>query len=73
MSVVSVSVRGLSGNLDLEVDEGSTIADVKAAAKTLGLDTEGLTIRTGGQTASDDQPVSDGQVLVTSPPAAKHG
>ena len=72
--MTSVSVRGLAGSANLEVADNATIADVVAAAKTLGLPLEGLSLRTGGQSVTDQsQPVEDGQVIVASPPAAKHG
>lgn len=73
MATVSVSFRTLSGNLDLDVDEDSTISQVKAAATTLGLNVQGLSLLSGGQRLSDDDTVSADQVIVGTPPEAKHG
>jgi hypothetical protein len=71
MSEVTVSVRGLSGEVTLQVPEGSTVADVREAAEIH----EGLSIRANGETVRDESstPVEDESILVTSAPAAKHG
>lgn len=71
MSSITVEVRGLTGQVTLEVPEGSTVADVREAAEI----NDGLSIRADGETVSDESShtVSDEDVLVTTPPAAKHG
>lgn len=70
-ATLSVSVRGLSGQFDLELPEGATVADAREAA---GINT-GLGLRADGQTVSDEgsTPLRDEQVLVATAPEAKHG
>lgn len=70
-NVLSVSVRGLSGQIDLELPEGATVADAREAA---GINA-GLSIRSDGETVSDEAatPLRAESVLVTVAPEAKHG
>lgn len=71
MSTLSVKVTGLSGSIELELPDGSTVADAREAA---GIN-DGMAIRADGHTVADEAstPLRDEQVLVTTPPAAKHG
>jgi hypothetical protein len=69
MSAITVQLRGLSGELSLELPEGATIGDVRSEA---GLSPD-VSLRADGQAASDDTPVRDEQVIVSTAPAAKHG
>ncbi len=68
---ITVEIRGLSGSQSITVGEGSTVADVRAAAQL----NDGLALRSNGETVANEAstPVEDGQLLVSAPPAAKHG
>jgi hypothetical protein len=68
---ITVELRGLSGTVSLQVPEGSTVADVREAADL----NDGLSIRSDGQTISDEAAttVRDEQILVSTAPGAKHG
>lgn len=68
---LTVNVSGLSGTFQIEAPEGATAADVRELA---GI-SDGLQLRADGSAVSDEDSyeVRDGQTLVTTPPAGKHG
>jgi hypothetical protein len=66
---ITVSVSGLGGRISVELPEGSTVADAREAAEI----NDGLQVRCAGRSVAEDAELSDGQQLVTAPPAAKHG
>ena len=69
---IVVEVRGLSGNVSLEVPAGSTVAEVRSMADEIN---EGAVIRIAGEAVTDEDAVvvQHGQTLIVAPPAAKHG
>jgi hypothetical protein len=69
MSSITVTVSGLGGRVDVDLPEGANVGDARNAAE---ID-PGLQVRTGGRPVGDQSELSDGQHLVTAPPAAKHG
>lgn len=73
MGVITVRLAGMTGAQDVqvEVDEGQT-ATVEQVREAANVPAE-LGIRSEGQSLSNDAPVRDEQVLVTSPPEAKQG
>lgn len=68
-----VQLRSLGGQVELEVPDNATVGDVRRAAQARGISTDGLSIRTGGQTAVDSRSVGENEVLVATPPKAKQG
>jgi hypothetical protein len=66
---ITVNVSGLGGRVSVELPEGATVADAREAAEI----NDGLQVRCAGRPVTDDDTLSDGQQLVTAPPAAKHG
>jgi len=66
---ITVSVSGLGGRISVELPEGSTVADAREAAEI----NDGLQVRCAGRPVAEDAELSNGQQLVTAPPAAKHG
>lgn len=69
MPSITVTVSGLAGQVNVDLPEGANVGDARNAAE---ID-PGLQVRTGGRPVTDDSELSDGQHLVTAPPAAKHG
>jgi len=69
MSNITVTVSGLGGRVSVVLPDGATVADAREAADVDG----GLQVRSAGRSVTDDAELSDGQHLVTAPPAAKHG
>lgn len=66
---MSIHIRGLNGEREVEYDANTTLGELREA----GVIAEGLVVRFNGEVASDSQEISDGDTLVTSAPAAKHG
>ncbi|HEV3071863.1 MAG TPA: hypothetical protein VGY76_10620 [Solirubrobacteraceae bacterium] len=66
---ITVNVSGLCGRVSVELPSGATVADAREAAEI----NDGLQVRCAGHPVPDDAELSDGQQLVTAPPAAKHG
>ncbi len=69
MGNITVNVSGLGGRVSVELPDGSTVADAREAA---GI-SDGLQVRCAGHPVGDGEGLSNGQQLVTAPPAAKHG
>ena len=69
MSNIKVTVSGLGGNVSVELPDGSTVRDAREAAEV----NDGLQVRCAGRPIGDGEELTDGQQLVTAPPAAKHG
>lgn len=66
---ITVTVSGLGGRVSVELPDGATVGDARDAAEV----SDGLQVRCAGHPVTDDAELSDGQHLVTAPPAAKHG
>lgn len=66
---LTVHLSGISGQIAVEVPEGSTVGD---AAREAGI-TGDASFLSGGQRLGADAPVQDGQTVVTTPPAGKQG
>jgi hypothetical protein len=69
MGNITVTVSGLGGRVSVELPEGSTVADAREAAEI----NDGLQVRSAGHPVGDGDALTNGQQLVTAPPAAKHG
>ncbi len=66
---ITVTISGLGGRSEVDLPEGATVGDAREA----GHIDSGLQVRSAGHPVGDDAALSDGQQLVTAPPAAKHG
>lgn len=68
---INVTVRSLNGETSVTLDEGASVADVREAAEVAA----GITLRSQGQRVEDEAgtTVQDNDVLIGTPPDAKHG
>lgn len=67
---MAIYIRGLNGETEHPVDGSTTLDDLRLA----GVIGEGLNVRFNGEAVTDGSTeIPDQSVLVTTPPAAKHG
>lgn len=66
---IKITVRSLNGEAEVELPDGATADQVRDAADLAS----GVVLRSGGQALSGSDPVEDGDIVVATPPEAKHG